>query len=516
MIRITVGHLTVFLRVYVVAALVMAAVLSPPALAFVPVVLLLWCFYLWRWRASATVSLLTECFVLLAMAVLLDAHVGPFSAALISLPLLFPVDRALRTAGEGVPFRDGASRRRPTDTALVLVGIVVSMLTVSLLLGSLSLLLACAVILAYLAVLYAIILRQLSPKPVEETQIHQRMVAGSEDHLNIELTSRTRVGGRLIITSPCDWLKVRPGEQSLAEPKLELRVSLAPPLAGPSDVELVGYAADRWGLLQIRFELRPIRLFVIPRARYAAWLAEKYLAATKPGPLALMADVATLRPTYGLRRGVEYYGSQQYQPGDSLKNIDWKHSLKYHGLIVKEFAEFHGQSAVVLVNLAVANAEEADELAYKIIVTALSLARESIPAALATYDDGGTRLTTTTLAPRMLLLQALQVAREMVTIDDPLKYLNPPDVTRLRANISRMEPVGSEASEALLRLLRLEYRNLDSAARLSPAAKALSKVFTRVSREATVVVISHRNHDAGAMAFLTSDLTRRGVAVVPV
>ena len=104
----------------------------------------------------------------------------------------------------------------------------------------------------------------------------------------------------------------------------------------------------------------------------------------------------------------------------------------------------------------------------------------------------------------------------MVTVTDPLRYLNPPDVARLRANIGRIEPVGSEASEALLRLLRLEYRNLDNAARLSPATKALSNVLARVSREATVVVISQRNHDAGAIAFLTSDLARRGMAVVPV
>ena len=516
MTRIYGGRLIVLLRVYVIAVLIAAAALSSPALAFAPILLLVWYLYLWRWRAAAKASLLTEYFVLLAITVLLEPQVGPFIATLLSLPVIVLVDHSLKRVGETMTFRDTAYRRRPTDLAIILLVITAFSLTTSLLLGSLSLLLASAIFLGYLVVLYAVIVRKLPLKPVEEAQVHQRMVAGSEDHLNIELTGRTRIGGRFLIVSPYEWLKVRPGELSLAEPKLLVRVSLSPPLAGPSVVKLSGYAADRWGLLQVRFELEPISLYVIPRARYAAWLAQRYLAATKPGSLALMADVAALRPTYGLRRGVEYYGSQQYQPGDSLKNIDWKHSLKYHGLIAKEFAEFHGQSAVVLVNLAVGNAEEADELAYKIIVTAVSLAREGIPAALAAYDHESARVTTTTLAPRRLLLQALQVAGEMVTVTDPLKYLNPPDVGRLRANMGRIEPVGSEASEALLRLLRLEYRNLDNAARLSPAARALSKVHARIGREATVVVISRRNHDAGAIAFLTFDLARRGIAVVSV
>ncbi|GAI15654.1 unnamed protein product, partial [marine sediment metagenome] len=93
-----------------------------------------------------------------------------------------------------------------------------------------------------------------------------------------------------------------------------------------------------------------------------AWLAKRYLAETKPGVLPLISNISALRPIHGLRRGVEYYGSQLYQPGDSLKSIDWKHSVKYNELISKEFTELHGQPAIILINLAVGNAEEADKL----------------------------------------------------------------------------------------------------------------------------------------------------------
>jgi uncharacterized protein (DUF58 family) len=231
---------------------------------------------------------------------------------------------------------------------------------------------------------------------------------------------------------------------------------------------------------------------------------------------------------HGLRSGVEYYGSQFYQPGDSLKNIDWKHSLKYNELITKEFTEFHGQSAIVLINLAVGNAEEADKLAHDIIVTAISLASENIPAALATYDHEGVKITTATLSPRQLLLLSLRAAQEMVIFVNPVKYLNPPDVSRLRANMSRISSVKGTASMVLLELLRLEYQNLSNATRRleyqnlsnatrhNPATKALLEGLEKAGRQSNIVLISQRNHDAEALAFNTFRLANKGNAVISV
>ena len=316
--------------------------------------------------------------------------------------------------------------------------------------------------------------------------------------------------------SPYQWLKVSPDNLSLKENQLVVKVTLTPPLSGPSIIKLKGQATDRWGLIRIRFEMGPISLNVIPRARYAAWLARKYLAETKPGPLPLISNIGTLKPLYGMRRGVEYYGSQLYQPGDSLKNIDWKHSLKYNEMITKEFTEFQGQSAIILINLSVGNAEEADKLAYNIIVTAISLAQENIPAALAVYTHQGVKLTTTTLQSQQLIRQSLQVASAIVTFVNPVKYLNPPDVARLRANINRIRLAKSKASEVLAELLQLEYRTLNSNARLNPATKALSEALAKGDKQSSIVIISHHNHDAEALAFNTFNLARKGNAVITV
>ncbi|MFC2005867.1 DUF58 domain-containing protein [Chloroflexota bacterium] len=389
-------------------------------------------------------------------------------------------------------------------------------LGISLLFSSLSLLLAAGAIVIYLSTLIVIVLRRIPLKPIEETQVRHRIVAGSKDQLDIGLTVKTDIGGLLFVESPYEWLKVSPHMMSLKENKLVVKVALSPALAGPSLIKLEAKAIDCWGLIQIKFELEPIRLYVIPRARYAAWLARRYLAETKPGSMPLISNIEAVKPIYGLRRGVEYYGSQLYQPGDSLKNIDWKHSLKYNELIIKEFAEFHGRSAIILINLAAGDAEEADKLAYKIITTAISLAEENIPAALAAYNHEDVRLTTTILQARQLVIQSLQIAQEMVAFINPVKYLNPPDTSRLKANISRIQFVESQASKVLAQLLQLEYKNLSNNARLNPATKALAEVFTKVDKQSNIVIISHCNHDSEALAYNTFSLVNKGNAVITV
>ncbi len=504
------------LKAYIAIALVIATVFSPLAFSFVPILLLIWYLYLWRWPISTVISLLTDCYMFFAIAVLLVPVIGPFFSLITSLPLLALVSHRLKEVAKSLSYRESKYVRSPTSIYLALTTTAISTLAVSLLLSSLSLLLASAMVIIYLGVLGTVVLRRFPTEPVEATQIQVRMVAGSKDSFEIKLATKTTIGGLLFVESPYEWLKVSPPALSLDEGKLAVKVSLSPTLSGPWKVKLNGQAIDRFGLIQTRFELEVISLYVIPRARYAAWLARKYLAETKPGALPLLADIRALKALYGFRSGVEYYGDRPYQAGDSLKNIDWKHSLKYRELITKEFAEFQGQPAVVLINLAVSNAEEADKLAYNIVITAVSLARENIPAALAAYNDGRVELTTTALDPRQILLQSLLLAREIVTIVNPVKYLNPPDVTRLRADINRLRLAESDASKILLQLLEMEYKSFYENTRLNPVTKALSEVFAKVDRRSSVVVISFRNHDAEALAVNTFNLARKGNAVITV
>lgn len=502
------------LRAYLVGVLVTGVAFSSPGPASLGIALLVWHLLRWRWPASPFVELLAACFTFVTVAVLLVDRTGPVAAVAISLPLLAIVHQRLGRVAGTVRFRETGEGRRPTSLALSLFVTGTVVFLAGLLLASPALAGAAAALLVYLASLWWFVARRLPLKPVTAVLVQWRMVAGSEDSRAVGLAVETAIGGRLFLAAANEGVTLEPNVLSLDAERLSVQLRVTPELAGPSSVRLVAYATDRWGLMQVMFELEAARLFVIPRARYAAWLAERYLTATKSGSLPLISNVASLRPTYGFRRGIEYYGSRQYQPGDSLKNIDWKHSFKHNSLVTKEFAEFRGQSALILVNLAVADAEEADELAYRIIVAALSLAREGVPSALAAYDEDNVYRITATLSPRHLVVEALGVARAIVVGRSPVRYLDPPDVGRLRANMKRVGLAGGTAAEVLGDLMRAEYRSLERDAKSNPATKALQRALAKAGRQSTVVTISGRNHDAAALAFDTFSLRRRGMAVI--
>ncbi|MFC1948719.1 DUF58 domain-containing protein [Chloroflexota bacterium] len=504
------------LKVYVVIALVIAAALSPLSLSWIPILLLAWYLYIWRWRFTLIAGLLTNFFMFFAIALLFSSHVSLFFTLLLSLPVIVLINNHLEEVAELLSYQDTRYRRRPTNTCFALLLISILAFFISLMFSNWSLNLVSVSMIIYLVAVNVIVYRWLPLKPVEETRVQHRVVAGAESDLEIKLTASTRIGGLLFIESPYEWLKVSPNKMALRDSELTVKISLTPKLSGPSIIRLRGQAIDRWGLNRVSFELEPVHLNVIPRARYAIWLATRYLAGSKPGVLQLISSTTPVKPNVGLRRGVEYYGSRQYQPGDSMKNIDWKHSAKYNELISKEFTEFQGRAAINLINLAAGDAEEADILAYNIVVTAVSLAQENIPAALAAYDHEGIRLTTPLMPPQQLVLQSIKITREIATIVNPVRYLNPPDVSRLRANINRIHLAESEASKALTELLQLEYRSLDKNARLNPATQALSEVFAKADRQSTVVIISQHNHDAEALVFNTFELERRGNAVIKV
>jgi hypothetical protein len=205
-----------------------------------------------------------------------------------------------------------------------------------------------------------------------------------------------------------------------------------------------------------------------------------------------------------------------YQPGDSLKNIDWKHSVKYNELVSKEFFEIQAQPVIILINLVANDAEETDKLAYNIIVSSLSLAQDGIPAALAAYDDNGVILTTSSLIGQELAVRSLEIVKEIITKESATKSLNPPDVSRLRANIRRLNDTESRPAEALRDLLQIEFKSLSINAKSNPCTAALDEVMTKMNQQSTVIVISNQNHDAEALAFNLYTLTVKGNTVISV
>ncbi len=500
------------LRGYAAVAVAFAAILSPLALSVVPVALLIWYLFQWRRKMPAAVGLMSESLVFFSIALLFARSTGTVLSPLIALPVLPLIMQKLEETAATISrhdIRPTSERRRLTGMALKLVLTSVVILGMGLLVGNFSLVLAGAMFASGMFALGVISWRGLAQPPVVEVKSTRRVVAGSRATFAIDL-SIARAGGRIFIEPESDWVRVEPAVLSLKGESVSVSATVSPTLSGPTAVRLKATCVDRWGLVQSQFTLEPAQIFVIPRAKYAAWLVDRYIAGSHAGSLPLVASVGLTKPQQGLRRGIEYYGSQLYQPGDSLKNIDWKHSLRHNELISKEFAEFRGTPAVVLVNLVASDAEGADELAYNLLTAALSLARENIPAALAAYDQDEVKLVTSPLPGTQLLLASLQLSKQIAIEQSPIRYLSPPDVARLRSNIGRLGTVESPAATKLTGLLRFEFDNVRQASRRSPATEALENVLAGADRNSGVIMISQGNHDAEALAFNTFTLRQRG------
>jgi hypothetical protein len=507
-------NLELFAKIYIAIALIVSAIYSSPALSFIPILILAWYLYQWRWPFSAMVDLLTKHFVFFALPLLGSVFIPGLLAPLVGLPVLLTTVQSLKRTASTIEFRRTNKKRIPTSLSIVLFSIALVTLLVGLVVSSPALTLSSGIYLLCFVGMVVFLIRRFPVKPVSEEIVHLRVIAGKARDVKIKLETRTRLGGLLFAESSQDWIKVQSRILSLKEDRAFLHISVAPTLSGSSMVKLNGYAIDCWGMLQTAFEIEPVKLTIIPRARYASLLAHKYIAGTKPGVLPLVSNVGAIKSLQGLRRGIEYYGNRPYQPGDSLKNIDWKHTSKYHELISKEFTEFSGQPAVILINRVSGDAEESDKLAYNILATAISLGQDNIPGALAVYDQEKVVLTTGILSSAHLVGASLRVVKDLVIMKNPLRYLNPPDVNRLRANIRRIEQSGSQSAKRLAELLRLEYEVLSKSAIVNPCTLALTQVMAKVSGQACVVVLSQRNHDAEALAFNLFNLSRSGKSVV--
>ncbi|GAI18932.1 unnamed protein product, partial [marine sediment metagenome] len=230
------------------------------------------------------------------------------------------------------------------------------------------------------------------------------------------------------------------------------------------------------------------------------------------------ATVATTMPPEAVlipKRGIEYFNSRTYQPGDQLRDIDWKHTLKLSQLIIKEYIEAGEQAAIIAVNLSVTDAEEADKLAFNLITIAITLARETIPTALAIYNHQKVILTTAVIDPREILKQTLLVVKDITSVEFVHRFLQPPDINKLRRNTTLLKQVTSQPAQRLLSMLNFEYEAIEEAAKNHPATLALSRV-TKHAPPAIIVLVSQMNHDTEALLVTTEKLSKRGFTTIPI
>jgi len=208
--------------------------------------------------------------------------------------------------------------------------------------------------------------------------------------------------------------------------------------------------------------------------------------------------------------GIEYHRLREYEPGDQLRDIEWRHTLKLRELIVKERLDTPAGSAVLLVNLAVASEEEADWLAYHLVTSALSAAHQGVRVSILAYNEWDVVLDMEPRDGREALKEALRLSTRLAYVAPIERLLAPPDVLRLRRAVRRLEADGA----TLAALLRIELAELEQLARYHPVAALAGSLIQRRQQGSVITVISHWNHDAEALAVALSWLRRRGYRVV--
>jgi len=379
-----------------------------------------------------------------------------------------------------------------------------------LLLGNWILALVGCIGLLFIAGMLLPIWRNVGSAPLAVEQAEVRLVAGTTGEVVARLTSRARSALHVSISSSYPWIHPAVKKFVNLTKDEELRLKLAPLLSGPSEPELRLTSVDSHGLVQVGQQIKPVRLYVIPRARYAEWLARKYLEETA-SPTGATYSAFSPIPTGSMPRGnVEYCDSRYYQPGDRLKDIDWKHTAKLQRLVVKEYADESRQMAVIVVNLAAADAEQADTLVYYLITSALTLATGTISTAVAAYDEVQVRAATAPLAPRELVQKALQLGQEVVLVMPLERYIQPPDIRQLRISLGQLKDTNLEAGRKLREILDFERKAIEEGAKEHPMREALNRVLAHTLPPVTVTVISSWDHDSEALSVVLEELARKG------
>jgi uncharacterized protein (DUF58 family) len=433
-------------------------------------------------------------------------------AVIAVLPVIYLLDCYLRQNAGTMTIAHGERDRSITAVSRALFAASLCMVLVSLITGSMVLLFTAVALILYLLVALVRALYIVGRFPLDIPLVKKRVIAGATASVSLCVTNRT-AAGLYVLLSPVDsWVAITPRRLAVDTDGVQLDVVLTPPLAGPSRPQIRMSVIDPWGIVQVDRVIKPVELHVIPRAKYAEWLAMRYLEQTGTGATMATAPLTEVVPKQV--SGVEYFDSRDYQPGDSLKHVDWKHTLKLNQIIVNEYAEAGGQASIIALNLLVTDAEEADKLAFNLITTGLTLASESIPAALAVYNRREVVLTTPVIDPREMLKKLLVLVKDLTSVEFAHRFLQPPDIGRLRRNVALLERAVSQPARQLLDMLRFEYSAVEEAARAHPATLALLRVSGRVPPPAVVVLVSPLNHDAEALLVATEKLSNRGFTIL--
>jgi len=494
---------------YLVLAIFTAMVLSAMPYFAIAIVLSLCQAYLFWKNAAAGLRLVIDLLCIIGLTLVLNPVLPLYLTTLLALPTLLLLDSDLRSLAAEQPFIAFDNGKKLSNTLKSMLVALAVVTLISILTTAYFLIVVVAVLLIYLAWRGFSSWRMLSDPLSWQQNVEFRLIAGDSKRMSIELKNNTGKSLLVRIEDPYSWIRVDKQQFEMIS-SATLEVTVEPSLSGPSSLPLKVSIRDMHGLLQAGHIIELAGITVIPRARYSAWLAQRYLeqGASAIGGSAA-STVSSLLPIHG-SSGVEYHSSHIYSPGDNVRNIDWKHTVRFREFVVKKYQDMSGNAAVILVNLTTGSADEADIVSSNLVNSILTLARNAINSVLVAYNEHEVVEITSIMPPSALLKRVLQIVENIISIEPSAKYLWPPDVKRLNRTRRKLANVDLEPARRLLAVLDLEKEAVRTSTSRHPLSLALAKIASVVAPPAMLVPITSFNHDAEALSFLLPKLEARG------
>ncbi|MCK4581377.1 MAG: hypothetical protein KAU10_08490, partial [Dehalococcoidia bacterium] len=190
-------------------------------------------------------------------------------APLLALPILPLISSSLRENARSRSIAPATKERELTLTAKSVMAAAGAVILVALILGHWTLAITGGTALLFVAAMLARVGRGLPVPPLEAQQEDLRLIAGNTGKPTIRLISRARFPLHVTISSSHSWIRLARESFVNLTGEAELELTVTPSLSGPVEPGLEVSCTDPWGLIQMRQTVKPIKLYVIPRARYA-------------------------------------------------------------------------------------------------------------------------------------------------------------------------------------------------------------------------------------------------------
>jgi uncharacterized protein (DUF58 family) len=366
-------------------------------------------------------------------------------------------------------------------------------------------------VLAFVGGLIAISFTRIPPDSLTVQLPTVRVLARNTLETAVSLYPRMRLAANILVDLDDAWASVSPSKFLGKTLPVVVLVKVTPPLAGSKTLLARTRCVDPWGLIVTTQQVQLAHVVVIPRAIYAAHLARGYLEQTAAGTDGLAALPQTQEGTRAAQRGLDYYGARRYEPGDPLRDVFWKHTLKLRQLVVKERRSPQGEAVILAVNVWGSTADDLDQTAYSTVVGALTLAREDVPMVFAAYTDEAIISVTSVLSPRQAVLHALHLVGVMREVARPTRVLPPAQLARLRRRVERLLASNASPAARLARVLQFEYRAHVTRAQQHPGYQAVLKASGYLLSPAALLVTSSGPDDPEAIELALEHLRIRGV-----